>query len=151
MRARTHVMAEHEQEPQQAVAHGAHVSGCEPPPLPGGRAATTPLGEMDGRRAGSYPGAMDDPLPPLLAMKRIHALLEDGTVIWSIPRAQQELDAGQVSRVDCINVLRSGIVQAAEGRAGAWRYPVRTVRFSVVVELIGDATLLVRAAWREAT
>jgi hypothetical protein len=41
-------------------------------------------------------------------------------------------------------------VQSAQGKPGAWRYPVRTVRFSVVVELLSETALLIRAAWREA-
>jgi hypothetical protein len=81
-------------------------------------------------------------------MKRIRAILERGTVLHSIPRALEEMESGRVTRVDCVNVLRDGIVQEPEGRPGAFRYPVRTVRFNVVVEFLSEVELLVRTAWR---
>jgi hypothetical protein len=91
---------------------------------------------------------MDEALSPLAAMKRIHTILERGTVIHSVPRAVEEMQSGRVTRVDCLNVLRGGIVQEAEGRPGGFRYPVRTVRFNVVVEFLSELELLVRTAWR---
>src|SRR5438552_14084331 len=88
--------------------------------------------------AGTILRRMEAPLPPLQAMKRIHAILDHGTVLHSVPRALEELESGRVTRVDCVNVLRAGVVEAAEGRPGSYRYPVRTVRFNVVVEFLSE-------------
>ncbi len=49
---------------------------------------------------------------------------------------------------DCLNVLRGGIVGAAEWEHGSWRYPVSTPRgYTVVVAFRGETLLVVVTAW----
>jgi hypothetical protein len=84
------------------------------------------------------------------AMRRIGSILERGTILHSIPIAHEELESARVSRVDCVNVLRSGVVAEVQRLPNAVLYHVRTVRFSVAVEILSESELLVRTAWRVA-
>ena len=42
------------------------------------------------------------------------------------------MEQRNISSLDCINVLRGGIVAAAEYENGSWRYRVHTPKMSVV-------------------
>jgi hypothetical protein len=93
---------------------------------------------------------MDEPLAPVAAMKRIRAILDRGEVLYSVPRALDEMGSARITRVDCANVLRAGVVTRADAHGGALQYSVQTVRFEVVVEFLSESRLLVRTAWRVA-
>jgi len=50
--------------------------------------------------------------------------------------------------VDCINVLRGGVIEPGQLIHGTWRYPVRTTRICVVVAFRSESELTVVTAWR---
>lgn len=88
------------------------------------------------------------PLPPEQVRKRLRAILETGTLTYAIPHALERLRQRNISLVDCENVLRGGVVDPAEGENGAWRYPVRTQKITVIVQFLDEDELLVVTAWR---
>jgi hypothetical protein len=88
------------------------------------------------------------PLPPDRVRRRIRAILETGTVTYAIPHALERLRQRDIGMVDCENVLRAGVVTPGEWENGAWRYPVRTQKFTVIVQLLAEDELLVVTAWR---
>ena len=53
-----------------------------------------------------------------------------------------------LSIVDCVNVLRAGVVEPAEYENGSWRYRVRTQRIYVVVAFRSEKQLVIVTAWR---
>jgi hypothetical protein len=53
-----------------------------------------------------------------------------------------------ISNLDCVNVLRAGVVGEPERENGAWRYHVRSLLFEVVIEFISEREFLVVTAWR---
>jgi Domain of unknown function (DUF4258) len=88
------------------------------------------------------------PLPPEQVRKRLRAILETGTLTYAIPHALERLRQRNISLVDCENVLRGGVVAPAEWENGAWRYPVRTQKITVIVQFLDEDELLVVTAWR---
>lgn len=88
------------------------------------------------------------PLPPEQVRKRLRAILEAGTLTYAIPHALERLRQRNISLVDCENVLRGGVVDPAEWENGAWRYPVRTQKITVIVQFLDEDELLVVTAWR---
>lgn len=90
------------------------------------------------------------PLPPDQARRRIRAILETGIVTYAIPHALERLRQRNISMVDCENVLRGGVVDPAEWENGAWRYPVRTQKITVIVQFLAEEELMVVTAWRNA-
>ena len=81
------------------------------------------------------------------AKRRIRAILEGGTVAFS-KHALEELNKDVLTTVDCVNVLRGGVVQAPELERGTWRYRVLTNRICVVVAFRSDDEVVVVTAWR---
>ncbi len=89
----------------------------------------------------------DEPLAPDAARRRITALVRSGCVRFS-RHALDKVAARELEMADCLNVLRGGIVGAAEQVHGTWRYPVHTPRgFTVVVAFRSEALLVVVTAW----
>ncbi len=82
------------------------------------------------------------------AKKIIRAIISDGTVVYT-RHAKQEMQADGLTTVDCVNVLRGGIVEPAEWENGAWRYRVHTTKIYVVVELDAQDRLTLITAWRK--
>ena len=90
---------------------------------------------------------LTEPLDPARAKALIGKILEAGTVSFS-SHAFGELAADGLTTVDCVNVLRGGIVEPAEWERGSWRYRVRTARICVVVAFRSETALVVVTAWR---
>ncbi len=91
---------------------------------------------------------MDEPLRPPKARKLIRKILKEGIVHYSKPHAIQRLQERDISMVDCENVLLGGVVGEAELDKGSWRYPVRTARFEIIVQLLSENSLIIITAWR---
>lgn len=53
-----------------------------------------------------------------------------------------------LTAVDCVNVLRGGVVGQAELERGAWRYRVTTQRIAVVIVFRSESVLVVVTTWR---
>jgi len=94
----------------------------------------------------------DNPLEkaysPPKAKQLILAIITEGKVI-STQHAKREMTADNLTIVDCINVLRGGIVEPAEWENGAWRYHVHTAKIWVVIELESETELVLVTAWRK--
>jgi hypothetical protein len=90
-----------------------------------------------------------EPLSPPDARRLIHEILVAGEVVSS-RHAADEMAKDDLTLVDCINVLRSGVVEPAEWEHGTWRYRVHARRISVVVAFRSEARLVVVTAWRAA-
>jgi hypothetical protein len=90
---------------------------------------------------------MDEPLSPPEAKRLIREILAGGEVVSS-RHATEEMKNDDLTMVDCINVLRGGIVEPAEWENGTWRYRVHTQRIWVVVAFRSETRLVVVTAWR---
>lgn len=88
------------------------------------------------------------PLSPDQARRCIRTILDTGIVTYAIPHALKRLQQRNISMVDCENVLRGGVVEPAEWENGAWRYPMRTQKITVIVQILSEDELLVVTAWR---
>src|SRR5262245_29145995 len=91
--------------------------------------------------------AAPEPLDTAAAKRRIRAILESGITRFS-SHALDEMKQDDLSTVDCVNVLRGGVVQPPDLERGTWRYRVLTNRICVVVALRSDEELVVVTAWR---
>jgi len=85
---------------------------------------------------------------PVCAKQLIRTIISDGTVIVT-QHAKREMQADNLTIVDCINVLRGGIVDPAEWENGAWRHRIHTAKIYVVVELESEDKLVLITAWRK--
>lgn len=90
---------------------------------------------------------MREPLTPAAARRRIREILASGEVVSS-RHATQEMADDDLTMVDCINVLRSGVVEPAELEHGSWRYRVHTQRIWVVVAFRSETRIVIVTAWR---
>lgn len=88
-----------------------------------------------------------EPLDVREAKQRIQHILANGEVRFS-RHAAQEMAADRLTTVDCVQVLRGGIVAPPEREHGSWRYRVRAGRICVVVAFRSATTLTVVTAWR---
>jgi len=77
----------------------------------------------------------------------IQQILETGTVGFS-GHALEEMRKDRLSTVDCVNVLRGGVVEPGEWERGSWRYRVKTNVICVVVTFRSETHLVVVTAWR---
>lgn len=85
---------------------------------------------------------------PAQAKKIILAIIANGKVTPTT-HAKQEMAADRLTIVDCINILRGGIVKPAEWENGAWRYRVQTTKICVVIEFESETEIILVTAWRE--
>lgn len=90
---------------------------------------------------------MDEPLSQPEAKRLIREILARGEVVSS-RHATEEMKNDDLTMVDCINVLRGGVVEPAEWENGTWRYRVHTQRIWVVVAFRSETRLVVVTAWR---
>jgi hypothetical protein len=90
---------------------------------------------------------MQEPLSPLEAKRLIRKILADGDVVSS-RHASEEMGKDDLTMVDCVNVLRAGIVEPAEWERGSWRYRVHTRRILVVIAFRSESRLVIVTAWR---
>jgi hypothetical protein len=88
-----------------------------------------------------------EPFAPQYARTLIRQIVQTGTVSFST-HALQEMAKDQLTTVDCVHVLRGGVVEPPELREGTWRYRVRTAALYVVVAFRSDSQLTVVTAWR---
>lgn len=70
---------------------------------------------------------MIEPLDPGPARQLVREILANGTVTFS-GHAITEMAKDDLSTVDCVNVLRGGVVEPGELEKGSWRYRIRTAR-----------------------
>jgi hypothetical protein len=89
-----------------------------------------------------------DPLRPDAAKRRIVECLSRGVVSPS-KHACEEMQNDNLGIVDCINVLRAGVVEEPEQVNGTWRYRVRTAQIVVVVAFRSETHLRIVTAWRQ--
>ena len=92
---------------------------------------------------------LNEPLDELVAERLIRNIVERGTVRWTT-HALQRLPARDLTTVDCVNILRAGVVDPPELQNGTWRYRVRGGRIAVIVAFRSEDTLVVITAWRTA-
>lgn len=90
-----------------------------------------------------------EPLKPPEAKKLILDILNKGIVTYSQPHAEEQMAKRRISTVDCVNVLRGGIVQSGEYENGSWRYRVCTTKMCVVARFESKTILEIVTAWRE--
>ena len=90
---------------------------------------------------------LDEPLDPIRAKKLIRQIVMSGTVGLS-KHAEDEMRKDDLSMVDCVNVLRGGVVEQPELERNSWRYRVRTNRIVVVVAFRSAKAISVVTAWR---
>ena len=90
---------------------------------------------------------MDEPLSRADARRLIREIIADGTVYFS-NHARDEMANDNLAEIDCVNVLRGGVVDEGEWENGSWRYRVRTQRITVVVAFGSELELVVVTAWR---
>ena len=88
-----------------------------------------------------------EPLCPPEAKRLIREILVCGEVVSS-RHAVDEMAKDDLTLVDCINVLRAGVVGPAELERGTWRYRVHTRQVSVVVAFRSETRMVVVTAWR---
>ncbi len=91
--------------------------------------------------------ALVEPLDPAAAKRLIRQIIEAGTMSFS-KHALEEMADDDLTTVDCVNVLRGGIVEPPELERGSWRYRVRTARICVVVVFRSETQLVVVTVWR---
>jgi hypothetical protein len=92
---------------------------------------------------------LDEPLKPPQAKTLIREILIAGEVTYSKPHAEERLKKWNLTTLDCVNVLRGGVVAEGEFENGSWRYRVYTPRISVVVRFESEDILQIVTAWRE--
>jgi len=90
---------------------------------------------------------MKEPLTPPAARRLIQDILAHGEVVSS-GHASKEMAADNLTIVDCVNVLRGGIVEPAEFENGSWRYRVHSQRIWVVVAFRSQSRLVIVTSWR---
>lgn len=92
---------------------------------------------------------MHEPLSPAEAKQRIREILTRGDYAFAA-HAREEMSADDLSVVDCVNVLRVGVVRPAEWEFGSWRYRVETARITVVIAFRSEQYFVVVTSWRVA-
>ena len=90
---------------------------------------------------------VDQPLDCPTAKRLMRKALDDGVVAFT-KHAEEELTEDDLTMVDCVNVLRAGIVEPPEMQNGSWRYRVTTSRICVVVVFRSETKIVVVTAWR---
>jgi hypothetical protein len=91
---------------------------------------------------------MREPLSAPVARKVIQQILRVGSVSFS-GHALDEMRKDGLTTVDCVNVLRAGVVEPAEYERGSWRYRIHGGWIWVVAAFRSDSELVVVTAWRK--
>ena len=81
---------------------------------------------------------LEEPLKPSEAKALIREILRTGEVTYSRPHSLERLQKWRLTTLDCVNVLRGGVVAEGEYENGSWRYRVYTPRICVVVRFESD-------------
>lgn len=93
---------------------------------------------------------LDEPLDPQEAKRLLLDIIEAGGVRFT-RHAKLRLGERNLTEIDCVNVLRGGVVEEAEpseSRSGGWCYRVRSYRINVVVAFRSESVVAVVSAWR---
>ena len=90
---------------------------------------------------------MKEPLDPSTAHRLARSILKDGIVSYST-HAQEEMAKDDLSALDCVNVIRGGVVEPGEFSGRSWRYRIRTNRIVVIIAFRAKSELRVVTAWR---
>jgi len=90
---------------------------------------------------------MKEPLSPPQARRLIQNILAHGEVVSS-KHATEEMAKDGLTIIDCVNILRGGVVEPAEWENGSWRYRVHTQRIWVVVAFRSEKRMVIVTAWR---
>ena len=85
-------------------------------------------------------------MDPAEARRLIRSILAAGEVVSS-RHAHDEMAADGLDLVDCVGVLRSGVVEAGELERGTWRYRVRARDVCVVMAFRSETRLVIVTAW----
>jgi hypothetical protein len=88
-----------------------------------------------------------EPLEPEQARRLIRQILETGDFRWT-RHAEQARTDDNLESIDCVNVLRGGVVEPPELENGTWRYRVRTPRICVVIAFRSSMAFSVITTWR---
>ncbi len=91
---------------------------------------------------------MNEPLSPPEAKQIIREILERGSVTFS-KHALREMADDELTTVDCVNILRAGVVEQPELENNSWRYRVHSSRIWVVAAFRSETEVVVVTAWRE--
>ena len=89
-----------------------------------------------------------EPLRPPETKKLILHILKRGNVTYSQPHALDQMKKRKIATLDCVNVLRGGVVEEGEYINGSWRYRVCTPKMCVVVRFESKSELEIVTAWR---
>lgn len=89
-----------------------------------------------------------EPLNPQYAKTLILNIIKKGVITYAQPHALDRMVERRMNSVDCVNVLRGGLVQEGECVSGSWRYRVCTPKMCVVVRFESETVLEVVTAWR---
>lgn len=92
---------------------------------------------------------LPEPLRPTEVKRLIRQIIGKGIVTYSQPHAETRMQERGITTVDCVNVLRGGVVEEGEYENGSWRYRVRTTRMCVVIRFESESLLEVVTAWRD--
>jgi hypothetical protein len=90
---------------------------------------------------------MKEPLSPPQARRLIQDILARGEVVSS-KHATDEMAKDALTIIDCVNILRGGVVEPAEWENDSWRYRVHSQRIWVVVAFRSEERLIIVTAWR---
>jgi len=91
--------------------------------------------------------------PTLCAMREtdvkfhVRNIVRDGEVGFT-KHARMEMAEDDMSVADCMNLLRAGIVGAAEWENGEYRYRITTPRMCIVISFQSPTRLTIVTAWR---
>ena len=88
-----------------------------------------------------------DSLDPNTAKRVIRDWITRGSLRWS-NHALERIPERGLTTVDCVNALKSGVVDPPEWENGSWRYRVRSGEITVVVAFRGEREVTVTTAWR---
>ena len=93
------------------------------------------------------------PLGKTAARSAMRRILDVGAVTYGT-HSKEEMAKDRIEAVDAENVIRAGVVSAAEFENGRWRYQVRSAKICVVVQFVPDdldhdpKRMFVVTAWR---
>ena len=92
--------------------------------------------------------SLQEPLSPADARRLLLDILSRGEVVSS-RHANDEMAVDGLDMVDCVGVLRSGVVEPADLERGTWRYRVRARGVCAVISFMSESRLIIVTAWRD--
>jgi hypothetical protein len=91
--------------------------------------------------------------PTLRPMKETDVKFHVRNIVWDgevgfTKHARTEMANDDMSVADCMNLLRAGIIGAAEWENGEYRYHITTPRMCIVISFQSPTRLTIVTAWR---